>query len=261
MTTEQKKPRIRRSKLELGQVENLEAAQLVAEVQLEIRNEIVALAKNNAERQLAKRIAAEASTRIARTVFDSSAQAAYSVKRTTATRADVEAMKVEMQQLLDQVATGDLSVIRDKLVGQIAVLDALFHASTREASTVPPGSHQQQRILKLAQDIQNQFLKASLTLEHFRAPVRLPETIDVSHLDNWLIRRAQQKGTGRILISELSRFGPPQYRTGAEREVALDVLEKANRIRIIEATTGDSGHMIEINPRLLALKEMEQQDE
>ena len=161
-----------------------------------------------------------------------------------------------MQQLLDQVATGDLSAIRDKLVGQIAVLDAIFHQAAREATTCIPGSHQQQRVLKLAQDVQNQFLKASLTLEHFRAPVRLPERVDVSRLDAWLIQRAQQLGTTRILVSQLARFGPVEYRSGQGREVALDVLEKANRIRVVERDDA-SGHVIEINPRLLALEEME----
>lgn len=260
MKTEQKKPRKRRGKVELGKVDDLEATKLVEEVQLEIRNEIAVLAKNNTERQLRARISSEAATRIANTVFDASAQASYSVKRTTATRADVEALKQEMQQLLDQVATGDLSAIRDKLVGQIAVLDAIFHQAAREATTCIPGSHQQQRVLKLAQDVQNQFLKASLTLEHFRAPVRLPERVDVSRLDAWLIQRAQQLGTTRILVSQLARFGPVEYRSGQGREVALDVLEKANRIRVVERDDA-SGHVIEINPRLLALEEMESSDE
>ena len=260
MKTEQKVPRKRRSKLELGKVEDPEATRLVAEVQLEIRNELASLPNTNAERQLRSRISSEAANRIAATVFDSAAQAAYTVKRTTATRADVEALKREMQDLLDQVATGDLSAIRDKLVGQLAVLDAAFHAAAREASTCIPGSHQQQRCVGVARGLQDQFLKGSVVLEHFRAPVRLPEQIDASKLDDWLIRRAQQLGTNRILVSQLARFGPVEYRSGQGREVALDVLEKNNRIRVIERDDA-SGHVIVINPRLLALEVMEESND
>lgn len=251
-----KPKRIRRTKVQLGKSENPEADQLADEVQREMRAEIAALGATNTERQSRNLISAAAAKKIAQTVFDSSAQASYSVKRTSATRADVEAMMAEMQQLLDQVAGGDLSAIRDKLVAQLAVLDAVFHAATREAASAPPGNTVQQRLLKIATDVQDQFLKASVVLEHFRKPVKLPERIDASRMDAWLIQRARVLGTNRIRLSQLAQYGPVGLRNGQERQVMLEVLEQANRIRVIEPDDR-SGHVIIINPKLLELDRME----